>query len=116
MRYILLSADTRPNLYEAPDDVAERLDQYADEFLDTIHNAKASFWVSVADASGGRYDRLSYTEQDFVNWLNSRGVTRNQQVVQAELLSREEREIMMETARKERYLPINQQKYPWFNF
>ena len=100
MRYILLSADSLPTLYEAPDKVAERLSDFCFRFLDEINGPESPFVRMMQDASGAEYAVLSYTEMDFLNWL----------------ISKEERENIMETARRERYLPCERQQYPWFNF
>ena len=116
MRYILLSADNEPTLYEAPDAVAEGLFDYAMAFRDSIQEPDSPFWQTVRDPSGECYSVLFYDEQDFVSWLNRQPVTRNQPAKEAEGLSLEDREIIMETARKERYLPYEQMQYPWYNF
>lgn len=116
MRYILLSADNEPTLYEAPDIIAEHLSDYADAFLDSIHDPASPFWQTVQDPSGASYALLFYNEKDFVAWLNQQDETKDQPVREPEWLSMAEREIMMDTARKERYLPYEQMQYPWFNF
>ncbi len=116
MRYIVLSADGLPTLYEAPDKVAENLADYCFEFLDEINGSYSPFVRVIKDASGPEYDLLSYSEQDFLNWLNSQPETAGQPVQEAALISKEERELIMETARRERDLPYELQQYPWFNF
>ena len=116
MRYFLLSADRLPTLYEAPDRVAEALPDYCYRFLDEINGPDSAFVRMVKDASGAEYALLSYTEQDFLNWLNKLPETEGQPVREAELISKEERETIMETARQERYFPYERQQYPWFNF
>ena len=116
MRYILLSANHLPTLYEAPDRVAEALSDYCFRFLDEINGPDSPFLRQMKDACGQEYALLSYTEQDFLNWLNSQPETKGQPVKEVALLSREEREIIMETARRERYAPYERQQYPWFNF
>ena len=116
IHYILLSADTLPTLYEAPEAVAQELQDFADQFLEEINRPDSSFWRKIKDPSGEEYDCLSYTEKDFVDWLNSQPETKHFPVREAVGLSLEEREIIMETARKEQYLPYEQQRYPWFNF
>ena len=116
MRYIVLSTDGRPSLFEAPDAIAERLSQYADEFLDSVHHHDSSFWAGVTDAPGREYKRLSYSVEDFVAWLNQKRASQFHSVREAAFLAREDREIILETARKERYLPHEQQQYPWINF
>ncbi len=116
MRYILLSADNSPVLYEAPDRVAESLPDYCFRFLDAINSPDSPCFRMMKDPSGQEYALLSYTEQDFLNWLNSLPETECQPVREAELISKEQREIIMETALRERYLPYERQQYPWFNF
>ena len=116
MRYMLISAHSLPTLYEAPDKVAERLFEFCFQFLDEINSPDSPFIRIMKDASGQEYALLRYTEQDFISWLNGLPETEGQPVREAELISKEEREIIMETARKERYLPYEQQQYPWFNF
>ena len=116
MRYILLSADSEPTLYEAPDFIAEHLPDYADAFLDSIHDSASHFWKTVQDPSGASYALLSYNEKDFVAWLNQQDEAKDQPVREPKWLSMEAREIIMETARKERFLPYEQMQYLWFNF
>jgi hypothetical protein len=116
MRYILLSADGLPSLYEAPDKVAEKLSDYCFRFLDEINGTDSPFVRMIKAASGTEYALLSYTEQDFLNWLNSQPETAGQPVREAELISKEQRELIMETARRERVFPYERQQYPWFNF
>ncbi|MBR5108627.1 MAG: hypothetical protein IK099_00405 [Clostridia bacterium] len=116
MRYILLSADSLPTLYEAPDAVAEALWHFADQFLEEINRPDSPFWHRVTDAGGGSYDCLSYSERDFVAWLNRRPETQYFPVQEAASLPLEEREIILETALRERNIPYAQQRYPWFNF
>ena len=116
MRYILLSADSQPVLYEAPEAIALRLQQFADQFLEEINRLDSSFWRQVDDPSGGRFDCLAYTVDDFVAWLNKQPEAGYRPVRKAENLPMEEREIIMETARKEQNLPCEHQRYPWFNF
>ncbi len=117
MRYILLSADRTPVLYEAPDRVASQLADYAYQFLDEINQPDSPFWRRVTDAAAGEaYLCLSYDVPDFLAWLNRQPETRDQPVREAEGISKEEREIIMDTARKERYIPYDRQQYPWFSF
>ena len=116
MRYILLSADSQPTLYEAPEAVALQLRDFADQFLQEINRLDSSFWRRVTDPSGEKYDCLAYTVDDFVAWLNKQPETQYRPVKKAEHLPMEEREIIMETARKEQNLPCEHQRYPWFNF
>ena len=116
MRYILLSADSLPTLYEAPDKIAETLPDYCNRFLDEINSPDSPFVRMMKDPSGQEYALLAYTELDFLHWLNSLPETEGQPVREAELISKEEREIIMETARRERYTPYERQQYPWFNF
>ena len=116
MRYILLSADTQPVLYEAPDAVALELHHFADQFLEEINRLDSSFWRQVADPSGEKYDCLAYTVSDFVAWLNKQPETQRLPVREAAGLPMEEREIIMETALREQNRPCEQQQYPWFNF
>ena len=116
MRYILLSADTQPTLYEAPDAVAEALGRWAEAFLDEINRFDSHYWRPIKDGDGREYHSLEYTVADFVDWLNLQPETRHHPVREPALLHMEEREIIMETARKERNLPLYQQTYPWYNF
>ncbi len=116
MRYILLSADTQPVIYEAPEAIALRLQYFADQFLEEINRLDSSFWRHVTEPSGKKYDCLAYTVDDFVAWLNRQPETRYRSVREATALPMEEREIIMETARKEQNLPCEHQRYPWFNF
>lgn len=116
MRYIILSADSEPGLYEAPDEVAEQLADYADAFLEHICCPGSAFWKKENDASGQTYDCLTYTEADFVVWLNRMKETRSQPVQKPAFLPMEERVMMMETAEKEKDLPLHMQQYPWYNF
>ena len=116
MRYMLLSAGGLPTLYEAPDRVAENLADFCFRFLDEINGPDSAFLQKMKDASGQEYTVLAYTELDFVNWLNRQIETADQPVMEAELISKEQRETVMETARRERYLPYERQQYPWFNF
>ena len=116
MRYILLSFDGKPELYEAPDAIAEALDHYCRIFLENINRLDSCFWRRVEDASGQSYDCLEYSKDDFIAWLNSLQECRHQPVRPAVRLTMEDREIIMETARKERYYPFQQQQYPWFSF
>ena len=116
MRYILLNAGSLPTLYEAPDKVAESLSDFCFRFLDEINGPDSPFVRMMKDASGAEYAVLSYTEMDFLNWLNSQPETAGQPVREVELISKEERENIMETARRERLLPCERQQYPWFNF
>ena len=116
MRYILLSADTQPVIYEAPETVALELRHFADQFLEEINRLDSSYWRHVTDPSGEKYDCLAYTVDDFVAWLNKQPETRYLPVREAASLPMEEREIIMDTARKEQNLPCTHQKYPWFNF
>ena len=116
MRYILLSADSEPTLYEAPDIIAERLSDYADAFLNSIYDPASPFWQTVQDPSGTSYTLVCYNEKHFVDWLNQQQETKDQPVKEPEWLSMEKREIILDTARKERYLPYEQMQYPWFNF
>ena len=116
MRYILLSAGGLPTLYEAPDKIAENLPDYCYRFLDEINGPDSPLVRKMRDASGREYTVLTYTELDFLNWLNSQPETKEQPVKEAELISKEQRETIMETARRERYFPYERQQYPWFNF
>ena len=116
MRYILLSADNPPTLYEAPDAIAEALWHFADQFLEEINRLDSPFWRQIDDAGGESYDCLSYTERDFVAWLNHQPEAKYVPVREANALPMEEREIIMETALREQRLPCEQQRYPWFNF
>ena len=116
MRYILLSAGGLPTLYEAPDRIAENLADFCFRFLDEINGPDSSFVQKMKDASGREYTVLSYTEQDIVNWLNCQPETEGQPVTEADLISKEKRETIMETARRERYFSYERQQYPWFNF
>ena len=115
MRYILLSADTQPILYEAPDGIAAALHELADQFLYEVNCKDSSYWRQIRDPSGAQYDSLCYTLDDFVAWLNKRHEGRRQLVRLPAHLPMEEREIIMETALKEQNLPIHQQQYPWVN-
>ena len=116
MHYILLSADSPPTIYEAPEAVAKGLAQFAEQFLEEITRLDSPFWKRLDDAGGETYDCLSYTERDFVIWLNHQPETKYVPVREAKKLPMEEREIILETARKERYRPYGHQRYPWFNF
>ena len=116
MRYILLSADNEPTLYEAPDEIAENLFDYAEAFLESVHDPQSPFWETVRDPSGESYALLRYDEKHFAAWLNRQAAAKAQPVREPEWLSIEERELIMETARKERYFPDWKQQYPWFNF
>ena len=49
MRYILLSEDTQPILYEAPDAVAEALGRWAEAFLDEINRFDSHYWRPIKD-------------------------------------------------------------------
>ena len=116
MRYILLSADSPLTIYEAPDAIAEALWHFADQFLEEINRLDSPFWRRVDDAGGESYDCLFYGERDFVTWLNQQPEAKHFSVREAKALPMEDREIILETARKERYYPYEQQRYPWFNF
>ena len=116
MRYILLSADAEPTLYEAPDAIAERLSDLAFRFLDAISAPDSGFFQQVRDVSGLESTLLRYDEQDFLAWLNRLPEAQGQPVREPDRLPPGERENIMETARRERYLPYEQQQYPWFNF
>ena len=116
MRYILLSADNAPVLYEAPDRVAESLPDYCFRFLDEINSPDSPCVRMMKDPSGQEYALLSYTELDFLSWLNRQPESRDQPVREAAQLSKQERELIMETARREQHLPCEHQKYPWFHF
>ena len=96
--------------------MAESLPEYCLRFLDEINSPDSAFIRMVKDASGQEYALLSYSELDFLNWVNSLPETEGQPVREAELISKEQREIIMETARQERYIPYERQQYPWFNF
>ena len=116
MRYILLSAGGLPTLDEAPDKIAENLPDYCYRFLDEINGPDSAFVQKMKDASGREYTVLSYTALDFVNWLNRQPETKGQPVMEADLISKEKRETIMESARREKYFPYERQQYPWFNF
>ncbi len=115
MRYILLSMDTQPILYEAPDGIAASLPALADQFLYEVNCKDSSYWRPMKEPSGAEYQSLSFTLDDFVSWLNKRHEGRRQLVRLPEHLHMEEREIIMETALRERNLPVQQQQYPWVN-
>ncbi len=116
MRYIVLSDNGLPVLYEAPDEIAERLSHYADLFLESVHDPGSGYWVRMADPSGGTYDCLSYSLRDFIDWLNKKKLTRGCPVREAETVSKEERVLILETAEREKHLPRDRQQYPSFYF
>lgn len=115
MRYIILSLDAQPILYEAPDSVAETLADLANQFLCEVNSMDSSHWRLVTDPSGAQYQSLAFTLDDFVAWLNRFPETRHQPVRQPEHMHMEEREIIMDTALRERNRPVKQQQYPWVN-
>lgn len=115
MRYILLSMDTQPVLYEAPEGIAAALPELADQFLYEVSCKDSAYWRVMTDGAGMEYKSLRFTMDDFVSWLNRRHEARRQLVRLPQHMPMEEREIIMETARKERNLPVRQQTYPWVN-
>ena len=90
VRYILLSADSQPILYEAPEAVALQLRYFADQFLEEINRLDSSFWRHLTDPNGEKYDCLAYTVDDFVAWLNKQPETQYRPVKKAEHLHMEE--------------------------
>ena len=117
MAYIILNIENRPTLFEAPERVAANIKDYAFQFLDEINQPDSIYLRRIMDpATGEVYIRLAYDEKDFLTWLNRQPETRQRPVTEAVLLSKQEREIIMDTARKEQDLPHDLQKYPWFQF
>ncbi len=117
MAYIILNIQNHPTLLECPERVAAKLKDYAYQFLDDINQPGSIYLRRIVDPGTGEvYIRLSYDEQDFLNWLNRQPETENHPVREAAQLSKQERELIMETARKEKDLPCEHQKYPWFHF
>ena len=115
MRCIILSAGARPSIFEAPDAIVERLAEYADDFLENVHHHESGYWQGITDAPGLEYKRLSYTVPDFVSWLNEKRAAQYHPVREAPL-NREERQIILETGERQRYLPLEAQQYPWIDF
>lgn len=117
MAYIILNIENRPTLFEAPERVAANIKNYAFQFLDEINQPDSIYLRRIVDAATGEiYIRLAYDERDFLAWLNRQPETREHPVCEATLLSKQEREIIMDTARKEQGLPYELQKHPWFRF
>ena len=117
MAYIVLCIEGRPTLFEAPDSVAASIEERAFQFLDEINQPNSIYLRRIMDpATGEVYIRLAYDERDFIAWLNRQPEAMEYPVVEAELLSKQERELIMETARREKGLPHKLQKYPWFQF
>ncbi len=116
MRYILLSADHEPTLYEVPDALAEHLSDWAEAFLENVYAPGSLFRKTAREPSGKTYAIYCYDEQDFVIWLNQQDITNDQKVQEPESMSPEERELILKTAEMERNYPYEQQQYPWFNF
>ena len=104
MNWIVLSADNRPTLCLAPDEVAQRLEELAIEFLEEIHRPDSPSLRAVTDSEEGTIALIHcYDETDFVAWLNQG-----------------------KQAPEERITPVAQsisfarpdawRSYPWFNF
>ena len=67
MKYLLLSADSIPSVYLVPEIVADNLDKYCNEFWDWMRTSPQADEYRV-DLGG--YSGLSYTEEDFIKYLN----------------------------------------------
>ena len=104
MAHIVLSADNRPTLYQAPDAVALHLDKLALQFLDSIRRPGSPFLKQMKDgATGEPVLILCYNEEDFVAWLNRKKQTREMKVTAV--------------AQSESFaLPDAWRDYPYFNF
>ena len=60
MKYVLLSADTRPSVYSVPDIVADNLKEYCLEF---------EYWLQESPHAANYRDG-GFDETDFVRYLN----------------------------------------------